>query len=1034
MTPADSVLRAAIVQAYRMDEGACLEPVLARVQLASAAQTQVEAQALALAHQVRAAEHASGGIDALLREYDLSSQEGVLLMCLAEALLRIPDSATAERLIRDKLTRGDWDRHLGRSESLLVNASTWGLLLGRRWLAGGDPLQQLRSLVARLGDAAVLLAVQQAMQVLAGEFVMGADLPAALQRARGDRTTRYSFDCLGEAAHTARDADRYHVAYFAAITALAPQGKRAAPLDAPSISVKLSALHPRYEHTQIERVRSELTPRVRELAIAARDAGIGLTLDAEEADRLDLMLDLFEAVYCDSALDGWDGFGLAVQAYQKRARAVIAWLIDLARRQRRRIPVRLVKGAYWDTEIKRAQERGLDGYPVFTRKAATDLCYLACARDLLDAGHAVYAQFATHNAYSLAWLLQVAGTRRDFEFQRLHGMGEDLYASVNAGRATPVLCRVYAPVGSYDQLLPYLVRRLLENGANSSFVNQLAQADVPLENLVRDPAEQFRATQDKPSLPLPAELYGATRRNSAGLDSSDRRDWPAFKSRFDAAAAMPLEAAALIDGIAVTGAAKTCHAPADAQQRIGQVIEADSAAIAAALDSAARFAPQWNAVPAAERAAILERAAELFEAQRAELVALSVQEGGRCIPDALSEVREAVDFCRYYAAQARADFAQPRQLPGPTGEDNQLSLHGRGVFLCISPWNFPLAIFTGQIVAALVAGNTVLAKPARQTPLLAYRAIRLLHQAGVPVQALQFLPCSGAALGKQVLGDARIAGVAMTGSTDTAWEIQRRLAERRGPIVPLIAETGGQNVMIVDSSALVEQVVTDTIASAFNSAGQRCSALRVLFLQNDIAGQVLEMLAGAMDQLVIGDPTLLATDIGPVIDRAARAELLQHIERMRQEARLIKTVDLPCATETGSFVAPHVFEIERLEQLQREVFGPILHVIRYSAGGLDQVIDAVNATGYGLTLGVHSRIESTWARVRERMHAGNLYINRNMIGAVVGVQPFGGEGLSGTGPKAGGPFYLHRFAVERTVTVNTAAIGGNASLLGSGAL
>ncbi|MFZ5621750.1 MAG: bifunctional proline dehydrogenase/L-glutamate gamma-semialdehyde dehydrogenase PutA [Pseudomonadota bacterium] len=1030
-------LRNAIERQYRSDETASARPLLAVARLDADAAAAVRSHALALARRVR--EHRpSGGIDALLREYDLSTQEGVLLMCLAEALLRIPDEATAERLIRDTLARGHWDRHLGHSESLLVNASTWGLVIGGRVLGGAgasnEPVHDLlRRLAGRLGEGALRVALGRAMRLLADEFVLGTDLPTALARVHPDALTRYSFDCLGEAAQTAADARAYLDSYHAAIAALAPQGDAGAPLRAPGISVKLSALHPRYEFAQAARVRAELGPRLLELAQAARRAGIGLTLDAEEADRLDLMLDLFEQVYRAPELDGWPGLGLAVQAYQKRARAVIAWLIELARQQERRIPVRLVKGAYWDSEIKRAQERGLDGYPVYTRKAATDVCYLACARDLLAARDIVYPQFATHNAYTLAYLLHSAGRRRDFEFQRLHGMGEDIYAAVNAGLEQPVVCRVYAPVGPHDRLLPYLVRRLLENGANTSFVNRLARPDVPLDALVQDPVTALEAVDctPHPKIPLPAALYGTERRNSRGTDLSDRRSWSELQQRLERAAARSVAAAPLIDGEPVVAdRPSVCFSPADRNQRIGSVVHADADTVSRALERAAAQAPAWDATPAGERAAMLERAADLLEERAPEFAALCVREGGRCIPDALNEVREAVDCCRYYARRARVDFAEPRRLAGPTGEDNRLGLHGRGVFLCISPWNFPLAIFTGQVAAALAAGNAVLAKPARQTPLVAFEAVRLLHEAGVPPGVLQFLPGSGADIGRLLLGDARIAGVAFTGSTETAWTLQQRLAERRGSIVPLIAETGGQNAMIVDSSALVEQVIADVIASAFNSTGQRCSALRVLFLQEEIAERTLERLTGAMDELRIGDPLQLSTDIGPLIDELACGDLVAHAARMHEEARLIKRLTLPDDGDDGCFFAPHVFEIERLDQLDREIFGPILHAIRYPAGGLDRVIDAINATGYGLTLGVHSRIAATWERVCERARVGNIYVNRNMIGAVVGVQPFGGEGLSGTGPKAGGPFYLHRFATERTVSINTAAIGGNADLLG----
>jgi RHH-type proline utilization regulon transcriptional repressor/proline dehydrogenase/delta 1-pyrroline-5-carboxylate dehydrogenase len=1029
-------LRETIRRAGRTGEPACLRPLLDAARLDARSAEAVRAHALALAAAVRERGRAASGIEALLAEYDLSNAEGVLLMCLAEALLRIPDEATARRLLRDKLARGEWARHLGTRDSLLVNASTWGLLLTGRYLAatewdddGATPL--FGGLFARLGDATLQAAIERAMRWLAGQFVMGADLQQALARARPDARTRYSYDCLGEAARTAADARRYFAAYREAIAALAPQGDPHAPLAAPGISVKLSALHPRYEYAQAARVHAELAPRLRELACAAREAGIGLTLDAEEAERLEPMLDLFEGLYTNAALRGWEGLGIAVQAYQKRARAVLAWLAALARGQGRRIPVRLVKGAYWDSEIKRAQERGLDGYPVFTRKAATDVSYLACARDLLAAPEAFYPQFATHNAYAVAYVLHSAAPDQAFEFQRLHGMGETLYAELERGHPRPLICRVYAPVGDYAQLLPYLVRRLLENGANSSFVNQLARSDVPLEELVRDPVAQTLATAERPApdIPLPRELFAPARRNSLGDDLSDPGQRAALLAAVSAAAVRRYTAAPLIDGDSAAGAARPVFSPARGDRQVGDVIEADAAAARSALDCAAAAAPVWDAVPAGERAASLDRAADALEARRAEFAALVAAEGGRCLIDALAEVREAVDFCRYYAAEARRLLAEPLRLPGPTGEDNRLALHGRGVFLCISPWNFPLSIFTGQVAAALAAGNAVIAKPARQTPLVAAAMTGLLHAAGIPPAALNLLPGSGAALGAQLLADARIAGVAFTGSTATAWTLQEALARRRGAIVPLIAETGGINVMIADSSALIEQLVGDVLASAFNSAGQRCSALRALFVQSDIAEPVLDMLAGALDELRLGDPLDLATDVGPVIDSAARDALAAHARRMRDIGRLVHEATLPRDTAAGSFFAPRIFEIDRLELLEEEVFGPILHVVRFEADDLDAVIDAVNATGFGLTLGLHSRIETTWQRVRERARAGNLYINRNMIGAVVGSQPFGGEGLSGTGPKAGGPFYLPRFALERTVTVNTAAIGGNPELL-----
>lgn len=1029
-------LRDRIRQDYRADERSCLIELVGIARLASDTASQVRETAVHLARETRERSLAQGGFAALLKEYDLSSEEGVLLMCLAEALLRIPDSATADRLIQDTLSRGEWDQHLGHSRSTLVNASTWGLLLTGKLLdvradASADAIDHLRNLVTRAGESAVRVALRRGMNLLAEQFVLGADLGQALDRHARHPGQRYSYDCLGEAAHTRADAARYLDAYHTAIGTLAAKARYADEFSAPGISVKLSALHPRYEYSQVQRVGKELVPAVRELAVAAREAGIGLTIDAEEADRLELSLDVFAQVLATPSLQDWNGFGLAVQTYQKRARAVIAWLTDLAQRHRRAIPVRLAKGAYWDTEIKRAQERGLDGYPVFTRKSATDVCYLACTRDIFSAGGRLYGQFATHNAYTVAYVMEAAGTRRDFEFQRLHGMGEELYSALGARVSDAVACRIYAPIGPYEELLPYLVRRLLENGSNSSFVNQLGDPEVPVEHLVEDPVEDIEKSglAPNPHIPLPANLYGEERLNSSGIDLSDPVDRQIFEGALQRAAAESWHAAPLINGAEAGGDERSVFAPFDHAQVVGTVIEANDEAIDAALDAAAASAEPWDATPAGERAACLRRAADLFEAQRAELVSLCVREGGRCIPDALNEVREAVDFCRYYASRAEQLFGEPQRMPGPVGEENRLALRGRGAFLCISPWNFPVAIFTGQIVAALAAGNPVIAKPARQTPLTASLVVHLLLRAGIPPGVLNLLPGSGARIGERLLGDTRIAGVAFTGSTETAWTIQSQLARRRGPIIPFIAETGGQNVMIVDSSALPEQVVSDVLTSAFNSAGQRCSALRVLFLQEDIADRVLDILTGAMDELVIGDPMSLATDVGPVIDSAAIATLQAHAERMHAEAKVIRELDVDDALSAGSYFGPRVCEIERLEQLEKEVFGPVLHVIRFPAEGLDDVIDATNGTGYGLTLGVHSRIESTWERVRQRARAGNLYINRNMIGAVVGVQPFGGEGLSGTGPKAGGPHYLPGFATERTITINTAAVGGNPDLL-----
>jgi RHH-type transcriptional regulator, proline utilization regulon repressor / proline dehydrogenase / delta 1-pyrroline-5-carboxylate dehydrogenase len=1027
---AEGALRAAIRRAHRADEASTVAALLAEAFVEPELQARIQARARRLAERVRQAGGDQLGVEAFLHEYSLSTREGIMLMCLAEALLRIPDPETGDRLIRDKLSFGDWARHLGHSESLFVNASTWGLMLTGRLVrvdleGGGDVGPRFTRLVQRLGEPVVRQAILQAMRVLGRHFVLGQTIEAAIRRAREleHKGYRYSYDMLGEGAKTTVDAERYQLAYRDAIAAIIKAAAGDELMARPSISIKLSALHPRYELAQHRRFEAELLPRLLELLADARAGRITVTIDAEEADRLEPSLDLFERLSAAPELGGWDGLGLAVQAYQKRALHVIAWLEDLARRHRRRIPVRLVKGAYWDTEIKRAQEQGFDDYPVFTRKLATDVSYLVCARRLLAGGDAFYPQFATHNAQTLASIIEVAGDRRAFEFQRLHGMGEALYADLKADADLDIACRVYAPVGSHQDLLPYLVRRLLENGANTSFVNRILDPAVPIEHLVGDPALQLARIEPKanPKIPLPPALYGPGRKNSRGVDLADPDELARLAARIETEFAPGL--------VAASGSQepKPSYDPADRSREIGRVSEADPAAVERAVAQAERGFASWDRTPVETRAACLERAADLYEANAPELLAWCVREAGKTLVDAVAEVREAVDFLRYYAVQARAGVP-PSELPGPTGESNQIALHGRGAFAAISPWNFPLAIFTGQVAAALVVGNAVIAKPAPQTPLIAARAVALLHEAGVPEDALILLP-GGPEVGARLVESPAIAGVAFTGSTRAAWQINRTLAAKDGPIPALIAETGGQNAMLVDSSALTEQVVADVLLSAFRSAGQRCSALRVLYLQDAIADRVLEMLAGAMLELRVGDPGQLATDVGPVIDDAARERLIRHAERMQREARLIQRLPLDPALAAGCFFAPHAFEIETIEQLEGEVFGPILHVVRFAGSHLDQVVDAINGTGYGLTLGVHSRIDQTIERVLERARAGNIYVNRNIIGAVVGVQPFGGERLSGTGPKAGGPHYLPRFATERTVSINTAAVGGNASLL-----
>lgn len=1038
--------------AWCSDETQMVNELLAQAALPAAERDLVLARATELVARVRAKVGNQSAIESFMREYDLSSEEGVLLMCVAEALLRIPDKTTTDKLISDKLGEANWEAHVGRSDSVLVNAGTWGLMLTGKLVTLADETQRnvagaFKRLVGRVGEPVIRLAVRQAMRIMGHQFVMGRSIAEALKRAaqKENRAYRYSYDMLGEAALTQHDAQRYHQAYKDAIAALgarSPELRRRERdvLDAPSISIKLSALHPRYEVAKRERVHAELTPKLLELAQLAKRHGIGLTVDAEEADRLELSLDVIATVHADASLDGWDGYGLAVQAYQKRAPFVIDWLAERARNTGRRFCVRLVKGAYWDSEIKRAQEGGHAGYPVFTRKPNTDVSYLACARRLFDLGDAFYPAFATHNAHTIAAIHHMA-RGRPFEFQRLHGMGADLYAEVIGADNMNVPCRVYAPVGSHEDLLPYLVRRLLENGANTSFVNRIVDEDLPIRDLVADPVDTVRgySTIPHPRIPLPIALFGGNcaasqnssftfRKNSMGVNFGNDDE---LKALADAVAqANPdWNATPLIPGAKLSGEPQPVTDPSDRRRQIGTKQQADAAMVEIALSNAVAAQPAWDRMPAASRAKILEYAADLLEQRRATFVTLLVREAGKTLPAAISEVREAADMCRYYAAMARKLFGQPEALPGPTGESNQLSLHGRGVFVCISPWNFPLAIFTGQVAAGLAAGNSVIAKPADQTVLIGHAAVKLLHDAGVPKDVLQFVPGKGSMIGNTLLTRPEIAGVCMTGSTETAWTINRTLAARNAPIAALIAETGGQNALIADSSALPEQLVKDVLASAFDSAGQRCSAARVLFVQDDIADKVITMLSGAMDELQVGDPGLLSTDVGPVIDEPSRKNLVDHAARMDVEAKLIKQVPLRPECDNGTFFAPRAYALKSLSQLTHEVFGPILHVLRWKANELDAVIDAINATGFGLTLGIHSRIDSTIEHISQRAKVGNCYVNRNQIGAVVGVQPFGGENLSGTGPKAGGPHYLLRFATERTLTINTTAAGGNASLL-----
>ena len=1038
----DNPLRLAVRKAYHADETECVGQLLASLALSAKQRRRIAKTARQLVREIRADHHGHGGLDAFLQEYKLSSEEGVALMCLAEALLRIPDAGTADALIEDTLSGGDWRAHLGHSESFFVNMSTWGLMLTGKVIALDKPGARdigdyLARLLARGGEPVIRAALTQAMKIMGRQFVLAEDIHAGLKaaRVRERKGYGYSYDMLGEAARTAADAQRYFAAYREAIQAIGQNDTLGDPLRSAGISVKLSALHPRYEFAQARRITAELLPRIKALCAVARTHRIGLTIDAEESERLDPSLSVLEALSLDPELGDWNGLGFVVQCYQKRAPALIDWLQDLAARSNRKLMIRMVKGAYWDTEIKQAQIHGFVDYPVYTRKAATDVAYLACAQKLLACPAQFFPLFATHNAHTVAAILTLADGRRDFEFQCLHGMGDTLYDQVR--RRHQVACRIYAPVGPHRELLAYLVRRLLENGANSSFVNRLVDQQLPVEHIIRDPLEVLSQLEPKPhpNIPAPPRLY-ADRQNSAGMNLFDsetvRKYYRALrKLRAQSRSAQPRSAQSRSAHPVTVGTPDEGHGestdicnPATGE-KVGVVRPARPADIDTALTTARAAADDWNRLGGAARGEVLEAAADGYQQSRDELLYLCSAEAGKSVPDAVAELREAVDFLRYYAQQARREFADPTTLPGPTGERNQLTLHGRGVFLCISPWNFPLAIFTGQVSAALAAGNCVIAKPAEQTPLIAARATALLHDAGVPREVLHYLP-GGPQVGAKLVAEPRIDGVAFTGSTATAKRIHRALAENPGPIRPFIAETGGINAMIVDSTALPEQVARDVMASAFQSAGQRCSALRLLYLQSDVAEPILEMLRGAMAELVMGDPLDIATDIGPVIDRAARDKLAAHVEQCRAKGFTVTSAPAP---DHGCFFPPTLIEVGGIADLGEEVFGPVLHVARFAGAALDGVVDAINAAGYGLTFGIHSRIHASVERIQSRIKAGNIYVNRNTIGAVVGVQPFGGEGLSGTGPKAGGPHYLHGFALERALSVDTTAAGGNASLL-----
>jgi len=1029
MSSQPSELERSIWQHHRCDETALIQSLSQLIQ-----QRPIEGKttqtACRLVKRARVLQSEESSISRFIHEYDLRSEEGVLLMCMAEALLRIPDKATQQRLVNEILSRGHWEEHLGSDTSLLVNASTWGLYFGSQ-IVDHAPLEPesaqniLQQFSQRIGSNMAHAAMVQAVKLMAEHFVMGAEISDAVARAQINELQRVSFDCLGEAAQCQKDVDTYYAAYYDAIEQIGNNCSEAALFNQFSISIKLSALHSRYDSFKQQQVLEELTPRLKKLVLLAKKRHVQVTLDAEESDHLALSLLIFKTLWHDPDIAGWHGFGLAVQAYQKRALPLLKWLVSLAKKEQSRIPVRLVKGAYWDSEIKLAQQLGIDDYPLFTRKAATDISYLACAEYMLQQHDTIYPQFATHNAQTIASILE-AGRGKRFEFQRLHGMGQELYQALYEIEAEAPPCRIYAPVGLHNRLLPYLVRRLLENGANSSFVNQLADPQIGEEALVTHPLNRLQ-TSVQPLI-KPTNIYAPERLNSKGIDLHCPTIQQQIQQAIDKHWKQPWLATPLINGIPQQGSCKPLYNPANFNDRIGQLIEATPEQVELAYKISKQSLNEWQEITIEQRAEALNRCADLFEDQLPDLMAHIIREGGRTLPDALSEVREAIDFLRYYASQACTLQQASENLPGPTGEHNQLALYGRGVITCISPWNFPLAIFTGQIAAALVVGNAVIAKPASSTPLTAFAAIKLLHQAGIPNGVLQLIPGDSHIIGKALIENPALAGIAFTGSLSSAQMMNRTLAHRPGAILPLIAETGGINVMLADSTALLDQLIPDVLTSAFNSAGQRCSALRVLIVQEEIAELVINRLCECMNELTIGNPAELSTDIGPVISAEAHQELQAYCNKTARQMKLLHTISPQ--KHPGHFISPHLFEIPNLQVMTGETFGPVLHLLRYKRGELSTMIKQINAMGYGLTLGLHSRLQSTIQRVMTQAKVGNIYINRNMIGAVVGSQPFGGEGASGTGPKAGGPHYLQRFAHERTISINTTAIGGNAELLG----
>jgi len=1021
---------------FLKDENTLVNELLEQANPGFKARAEIKELAVKLVKNVRSQIKDMDGVDAFMKEYDLSSKEGIVLMCMAEALLRIPDKGTAEKLIKDKLLDGDWKSHMGKSDSTFVNASTWGLMLTGKIIHIDEDKKGLSKIFDKLlnktGEPVVRKGIYQAMKVMGRQFVMGRTIDEALKRSqtKKHRDYRFSFDMLGEAALTQADADRYLKAYLDAVSVIAKYNAKKKIEEAATISIKLSALHPRYEIANVGRVLKELVPRVKQIVDLAASLNMAVTVDAEEADRLELSLLVFEQVYSQCPKD-YNGFGLVVQAFQKRASAVIDFLVSLNDKYGHKIPLRLVKGAYWDTEIKRAQEQGLEDYPVFTRKVNTDISYLACATTLLKNRDKFYPQFATHNANTVAAVRVMAGDNVGYEFQRLHGMGQALHRQTIDPKGLDVPCRVYAPVGSHEDLLPYLVRRLLENGANTSFVNRLVDLELDIDDITQDPIEVVRSHSNHrhPQISLPMDIYLPKRNNSQGINLADLQTFNNLQEKLEKFKLQKMTCTPLIPGYKGESTSQEVYSPADSNYLVGTNIFAKAEDAELALKNASKSFPAWSATNVKHRAEVINKVADLIDENRDMLLHLLRHEAGKSLTDSISEIREAMDFCRYYAFHAIEKMSEAEKMPGPTGESNFLSFSGKGTFVCISPWNFPLAIYVGQIVAALVTGNCVIAKPAEQTSIIGYYTACLIYQAGVPQEVFQFVPGLGREIGNVLCKSEKISGVVFTGSTQTAQVINLNLASRKNAsIATLVAETGGQNCMIADSSALPEQLVKDVVASAFVSAGQRCSALRVLYVQEDIADNVLKMLAGAMKEMSINHPENYYSDVGPLIDQTALNKLNAHVDFMQEKGKLIKALSIPENLQ-GYYFPPHAFEIDSINVLKEEVFGPFLHVIRFKASELGKVIDEINSTGFGLTFGVHSRINNTIEYIVSHIRVGNCYINRSTIGAVVGVHPFGGLGLSGTGPKAGGPNYLERFITETTITNNISAVGGNADLL-----